>query len=373
MGDTRPTELLLDGIYDAAVDGQRWPFVLGQLAAQFGSGSAHLSFESVESMRGKMISFGTDPAYTAHYGDYYVTRNVLWHEFVRRQLSGIMCDRQVLPKEAFRKSEFYNSFLAPQDCEHVLIAPITLRDGTGTTITLWRSRRQEGWTGGDFVRFRSIVPHLARAVRIGDHFGAAKAINGFSAETLYRLGRGLFIVTSSAMVLFANGVAESLLGEHGGLTLRQQRLSAEQPAQNQVLHELIVAAAQHKRGGSMIVSRGEAAPLLLMVIPARAEAWNAVGGQPGAMVVTKDLNPAAPRPLDAFSRHYGLTPAETRVAAELAVGDGIAGAAQRLQISEATARTHRIRVFQKTGARRQAELVRLILAWSDGAPDSVSM
>ena len=121
----------------------------------------------------------------------------------------------------------------------------------------------------------------------------------------------------------------------------------------------------------MIVTRGEIAPLLLMVIPVRADRWNAVEGQPGAMVVTKDLNPAAPRPLEAFSRHYGLTPAETRVASELLVGDGIAGVARRLQVAEATARTHRIRVFQKTGVRRQAELVRLILEWSDGAPDNV--
>ena len=82
--------------------------------------------------------------------------------------------------------------------------------------------------------------------------------------------------------------------------------------------------------------------------------------------MTKNLDRATSRPLDAFSRHYGLTPAETRMAGELLVGDGIAGAANRLRISEATARTHRIRVFQKTGARRQAELVRLILEWSDG-------
>ena len=104
MGDTGPSEPILDGIYDAAVDGNRWPVVLGRLAAHFGSGSAHLSFENVESTRGKMISFGVDPGFTARYGGYYVTRNVLWHECVRRRLSGVMCDRQVIPKETLRKS-----------------------------------------------------------------------------------------------------------------------------------------------------------------------------------------------------------------------------------------------------------------------------
>jgi DNA-binding CsgD family transcriptional regulator len=367
MGDTGPIEALLDGIYDAAVDGNRWPVVLGQLAAHFSSGSAHLSFENVESTRGKMISFGADPAFTAQYGDYYVSRNVLWQEFVRRRLSAIMCDRQVIPKDELRRSEFYNGFLAPQDCDDLLIAPITREEECGSTITLWRSRRHESWTERELVEFRRLAPHLARAVRVGGRFGATEAINTFSADALYRLGRGLFIVTCSAMVLFANGIAEDLLGERSGLKVRQQRLSTEQPAQSQTLHQLISAAAERKRGGSMIVTRGAGAPLLLTVIPVHGDTWSAVGYQPGAMVVTKDLNPKSPRPLDGFSRHYGLTPAETRVAGELLVGDGIPGLATRLAISEATARTHRTRIFQKTGARRQAELVRLILEWSDNA------
>lgn len=125
MGDTGPIEPLLDGIYDAAVDRTRWPRILGELAAHFSSGSAHLSFENFDSTRGKMISSGADPAFALQYGEYYVTRNVLWHEFVRRRLSVIMCDRQVIPKEKLRKTEFYNDFLAPQDCDDLLIAPIT--------------------------------------------------------------------------------------------------------------------------------------------------------------------------------------------------------------------------------------------------------
>jgi DNA-binding CsgD family transcriptional regulator len=41
--------------------------------------------------------------------------------------------------------------------------------------------------------------------------------------------------------------------------------------------------------------------------------------------------------------------------------DGLQAAADRLGISLATARTHLAHVFDKTGTRRQAELVRLLL------------
>lgn len=370
-GDIGQIEPLVENIYDAAVDRSRWSFVLGRMAAQFGSASAHLSFENVQSTRGSMISHGADPSFAASYSEYYVTRNVLWQEILRRRLVGVACDRQIMPKQELRKSEFYNDFLAPQDCDDLLCAPFFREAESGSTITLWRPRRFERWQRADLERFRKLIPHLSRAVRIANHFTAEEAINTFSAEALYRLERGLFIVSASAVLLFANNIAENLLRVADGLCLHQGRLSARQPEQRESLHKLIAAAAQRRVGGTLAVTRQASVPLLVMVIPLRAETWRAIGGQSGAMVLTKDLSQASSGLLEAFGRHYRLTPAETRMANELLVGDGVLAAAARLKISESTARTHRIRIFQKTGVRRQAELVRLILEWCNGASGAV--
>lgn len=59
-----------------------------------------------------------------------------------------------------------------------------------------------------------------------------------------------------------------------------------------------------------------------------------------------------------------MTPAEAGCAVEILKGDGIQAAADRLSISQATARTHLSRIFDKTGVRRQAELVRLLISVS---------
>lgn len=373
MGTVEPIESLLDGIYDAAVDDTRWPVVLGHLAARLGGGSAHLTIDvagnaGIDAPAPRMISFGTDPGFVRSYAEYYAARNVFWDRIVARSLSGVMTNRILMSKDEAGRSEFYNDYLRPQDGEEIMGA-LASRDGRiGTSFTFWRPERSGPWQKSDMERLSVLAPHLQRAVRIAAHFGAMKAVNQFSAEALYRIGRGIFIVTSSARILFANCIAESLLDDRGGLTSHQQHLMAGQPDQTEALHRLIVMAVQRKLGGSMIVTRRGAAPLLVMVTPVRAESWKVIAGQPGAMVVTKDLCPAAP-PLDAFRRHFGLTPAETRAAGELLVGDGIAGMARRLRVSEATARTHRIRIFQKTGVRRQAELVRLILEWSDGVAE----
>jgi DNA-binding CsgD family transcriptional regulator len=67
---------------------------------------------------------------------------------------------------------------------------------------------------------------------------------------------------------------------------------------------------------------------------------------------------------------FGLTPAEAGFTREILKADGVQAAADRLGISLATARTHLAHVFDKTGTRRQAELVRLLLQSQPAIPEN---
>lgn len=80
--------------------------------------------------------------------------------------------------------------------------------------------------------------------------------------------------------------------------------------------------------------------------------------QGGAEVEPEDQRRARK---DGLMRRHALTAAEADVAIEIMRGDGRKAAAARLGIAETTARTHLSRIFCKTGARRQAELVRLLM------------
>jgi len=57
---------------------------------------------------------------------------------------------------------------------------------------------------------------------------------------------------------------------------------------------------------------------------------------------------------------FGLTTAEHRVLTLLFEGMSLAGAALSLGVTRTTARTHLQRIFDKTGRRRQSDLVRLV-------------
>jgi DNA-binding CsgD family transcriptional regulator len=66
-------------------------------------------------------------------------------------------------------------------------------------------------------------------------------------------------------------------------------------------------------------------------------------------------------PTDLLQRHFGLTPAEARIALHLVAGETLRSAEAKLSITYETARTHLKNIFGKTGTCRQAELLVVIL------------
>lgn len=66
--------------------------------------------------------------------------------------------------------------------------------------------------------------------------------------------------------------------------------------------------------------------------------------------------------LDDAAHRFGLTPAEARLLDILCTGVSVPQAAMRLGVARTTARTHLQRIFDKSGARRQSDLQRLVFA-----------
>jgi DNA-binding CsgD family transcriptional regulator len=66
-------------------------------------------------------------------------------------------------------------------------------------------------------------------------------------------------------------------------------------------------------------------------------------------------------PIDLLKCHFGLTPAEARLALHLVAGETLRSAEVKLSTTYETARTCLKHIFRKTGTCRQAELVIVIL------------
>jgi DNA-binding CsgD family transcriptional regulator len=106
----------------------------------------------------------------------------------------------------------------------------------------------------------------------------------------------------------------------------------------------------------IVVRRDARRPVVIRVMPvdgaARSPFLNA-----RAVLILADLGSSPTPVFDSFAQAFGLTPAETRLAALIATGVSPKQAAEQLGIARETARTQLKAVFAKTGTHRQSELV----------------
>ncbi len=196
---------------------------------------------------------------------------------------------------------------------------------------------------------------------------------GFAYEALDYLLIGVLLVEVSRGLVTMNRTAREIAERRDGLVIRAGTVYASRPRDTVKLASLVRSAAAidaddaSVRGGAISLSRPSMLrPLSVLVAPLPRDRRTANDERPGAIVFVTDPESETTTPSGLLSLLYGLTPAEATLAAAVVQGQGLDWAAAELGITMNTARTHLKQVFGKTGVRRQAELVRLILSGPAG-------
>ena len=152
-----------------------------------------------------------------------------------------------------------------------------------------------------------------------------------------------------------------------GISVCQGKLVLGDASDTARLHRLIIGAAQGLNGTAAgsdmrIPLPSKVEFLQCLVTPVSPELSARLDSSLGSNCVALFLaKPGSLRlPPKRLAALYGLTPAESRLAAELAEFNSLGQAENNLGISMNTARTQLAAVFGKTGARTQAELLMLL-------------
>ena len=189
---------------------------------------------------------------------------------------------------------------------------------------------------------------------------AEGAIALAAVEALNRLEHGVLMLDRDSNVHFANTGAAKLL-QSRECRIQAGRLVAHSGTETARLHQFIRSCAdgQAARGpsGSEVYRLGDPALLLQPVPPAQG-----AGEQKLLSIFITDPHASSVPSAEQLRQRFGLTAAEAQVAGEIVKGGGLMQCAAALKISAPTARTHLKRIFEKTGAERQAHFVRLGLA-----------
>lgn len=172
---------------------------------------------------------------------------------------------------------------------------------------------------------------------------------------------GIVVLDRSGRIGFTTEAAAAMLRLGDGLTVRGARLVGRLggPRLEDAVQATLAEPPDAPSGPlrTVVLRRREGLPLIATMTPL----VTAATGPLGALVLLQDPE-ATPRPAAAMLRQaFGLTAAETAVAQALVQGTAPRQIAEQRQVSLNTVRTLVARVLGKTGTRRQADLVRLLM------------
>ena len=202
-------------------------------------------------------------------------------------------------------------------------------------------------------------------------FSDLKGLSAGLETALNLLPSGIILLGAKGQVVNMNRAAFALVSERDGLLVTPSGLRAERPSESSLLEKAIGEGASISNGhglwagGTVLVSRRNRPPLQIVVSSIRDLA---ITSQMVAAIVfiTDPLRRQRPRQ-EALRAHYGLTPAECRVALLLSDGHAPRKIANMVGVTDNTVRSQIKSIFSKTGVKRQGELIRLLLSHSEFA------
>lgn len=206
---------------------------------------------------------------------------------------------------------------------------------------------------------------------------ASDALRNVYGAVLDRLDVGVILLDGAGRPTFINGRAARIVADNDGFGADRAGVTASSPTETRALRAAIAAIASV---GADVAVTGAPARLPENAAPNRLYLERPSGLTPLVVTIisldglddggTQEpraalfvVDPAAPVRIDTrgLGAAYGLTPREASIAALLSRGADLVQAARTLGIGVSSAREYLKRALDKTGTRRQANLVRLVL------------
>jgi DNA-binding CsgD family transcriptional regulator len=367
-----PLLQLIGEIYDAAIDPDSWKDVLPKIGFFVGGSAGGLFAHHASRQSGNIFyEYGTSPGFRQLYLEKYMTMDPMFGTYFVLDVGEVFSTSTIMPHDAFLQSRFYKECIGPQGWIDNICVYLDKSSESHAGFALFRDKGAGLADEPARDRLRLLVPHLRRAVLIGNiiEFKTMEAVTFASA--IDGLSAGLLFLDSSFRITHANAAANAMLA--GGDVLRATlgRLTVCDNEGNRQLREIVEAA---ENGDAAVGTKGVAAPLagrdgeryIAHVLPLSSGTRRGAGATymaTAAVFINKAVFTAQPPP-EAIARTFRLTPMELRVLLAIVEIGGTPQVAETLGIGEGTVKAHLKRVYEKTGSHRQADLVKLFAAYT---------
>lgn len=361
---------LVDRLYHAAINPDKWRDFLGAASRRFGSRGAnllhinhqnpalsvsmlvgydHVSVEARQTALDKQVELeGEDP-------------RILFS--LSHPHQAFRCT-DVMRVEDFHETRVYQEILQPYGIEYSLMVGYSDVPEIFTGLAFHRGPNQQPFSPGDCDVLTALVPHLRRAAAIQNHIFALDEQMRTTYQALETLPTAMLIVAEDGRIDFMNRAACTLFDLADGFNIQDNRITACRRSDDLAIHSAI---RQSAAGGSLEplqLERPSGRPAFQCLVTRIAPPTSsALPGLVQPRVAVYLNNPDDPFEISAhvLQRLFGLTATEGRVLERIVAGRGVNETAADLGIAVSTARSHLSALFAKIGAHTQAALVQKAL------------
>jgi DNA-binding CsgD family transcriptional regulator/PAS domain-containing protein len=363
---------LIDLIYEAALDRRLWQRFVEDLSAVFGDSPVSLWME-LPGTRATPEHYTArlDPALQPTFDELFTQGTPFGSEIEVDAAERFTLLDGYITDEELAASRLYRDWMRPQGIAPArpMVHAFGTHDGKAVaSVAIHRVAGSLPFSSEDFAFADRLVPHLNRAFRIRRRVRGLERGREIFTEVLDRLPTGILVLDETGKMMACNRAAELSTEGSSHLRIEEGRLTADDRVENERLQELIKNAVAPDIGSDLdarnamritVDSDGSQLPIFIRPL-LRASIDSRLPDASAVIFFAAPIWKQASA-LASIRALYGFTHAEAEIAQLLCQGLSLEEVAERRGVKLSTARSQLKSAFAKTGAKRQGDLVRIIL------------
>lgn len=372
MGNLPPQ--IVAELYGANVEPARWPHALLALGEWAKADAVSLAVHDFETGAGSIErAIGIPTEALASYQRVHSRADIwLTDEGWLSKDRTVVRGTEIVDEAEVRSSAFYLDWLRPTGLFHHLFAVIERQNGAILLLVLARREGKPDFEDEIVKEIETLLPTLEQGLRAGRRVSQVRALERAALRAIDLMPIGVMMIDQEGAVLEANPSARAVIDAGEGLIVANGGLAVELGGRLLNFRELIArgeAQGTPTSAGELtllpVPRQAGQRPLTLLLMTLEHTSEPEVRA-PAALLFIGDPERSVRFDQTRIARLYGLSRAESRVAALLASGYRLEQVAEKLDIAYETVRKHLKQIFGKTGTYRQAELVRMLVTGPAG-------
>ena len=281
----------------------------------------------------------------------------------------IRLSSEIVAPDLAHQTEIHRELAAPWQLEYFLFASLGSHDGVTSVLSLARCIDDDPFTTADIdLLSQALLPHLCRSISVHTSIASIRQNNALLAAMIDMAPCGIVVFDVSGRPILVNESAAAMFARDRGLALRNGKLRTADSRAQAMLDAALPNAIALSQGqlarppAPIVIPRnGGAQPCQLVFSPLTKHSETAeLPGRAACVALIYDERGHQPDLPADLAGTYGLSKAEVRLCKTLLTGKTAQQAADALNISPNTVKTHLSRIFHKTGVHSQTALLHLL-------------